>query len=222
MSTDPRIARTRKRLREALLALIEERDLVAINVQEITQSARVNRTTFYLHYRSKEELLADAIDSLIEEIVVLNDEVRVLIESAPDLNVFTPPIDEPSLYDYFEKRPRLFRKLFQAEIGISFVIKLQRFYEEQFIDIWNARHLVAAPGTPSAEFRARFASGAILAVISKNVVDDTPEKIQDYNLWGWELLLPLWSTMIVDSEISTPPRTTVAELGSSSSVSPAR
>lgn len=214
MSTDPRIARTRKRLRESLLSLIEERDLNAINVQEITQRARVNRTTFYLHYRSKEELLADAIDGIIDEIAVMNDEFRSLIESAPDLSSFTPPIDEPSLYDYFERRPKLFRKLFQAEIGISFITKLQDYYEQNFLDIWNTRHLVAAPGTPSAEFRSRFASGAIMAIISKNVVENTPEKIPEYNLWGWELLLPLWSTNVVQAADATGQPDAIAATGS--------
>ena len=48
---DPRIERTREALRGALMALIEEKGFDAISVQDITERARLNRATFYLHYR---------------------------------------------------------------------------------------------------------------------------------------------------------------------------
>lgn len=40
-------------LRDALLGLIRERGFDAINVQDITERAQLNRSTFYLHYCGK-------------------------------------------------------------------------------------------------------------------------------------------------------------------------
>lgn len=56
---DRRVRRTRHRLKEALLQLIEERDYDAITVADITERADVGRSTFYSHFDSKEDLLFD-------------------------------------------------------------------------------------------------------------------------------------------------------------------
>lgn len=42
---------------EALLALLESKDYEYITVKEICQKAGVNRTTFYLHYETIDDLL---------------------------------------------------------------------------------------------------------------------------------------------------------------------
>jgi len=64
---DPRIARTRSSLHEALLGLCRESDYASVSISDITDAAGVNRSTFYQHYADKEELLADALDSFVEQ-----------------------------------------------------------------------------------------------------------------------------------------------------------
>src|SRR5829696_41747 len=64
---DPRIRRTRRQLQEAVLALAANRDFGAITVREITTRADVNRATFYLHYRDKDDLVAQTLDALFDE-----------------------------------------------------------------------------------------------------------------------------------------------------------
>lgn len=56
---DRRVQRTRQLLRSALVQLIEEKGYDAITIQDITERANLGRTTFYLHYESKEALLLD-------------------------------------------------------------------------------------------------------------------------------------------------------------------
>jgi len=65
---DPRVIRTRQLLRNALIALINERGFENITVKEITDRATLNKATFYLHYRDKEELLVKSTNQLIEEL----------------------------------------------------------------------------------------------------------------------------------------------------------
>ena len=55
---------TALRMDEALLALLEEKDLQYITVKEICHRAGVNRSTFYLHY----ETIADLVDETLEMI----------------------------------------------------------------------------------------------------------------------------------------------------------
>jgi AcrR family transcriptional regulator len=53
------VQRTRRRLKEALLQLIEQRSYDGITIEDITEKADVGRSTFYSHFTSKEELLFD-------------------------------------------------------------------------------------------------------------------------------------------------------------------
>lgn len=73
MSTksDPRVLRTRKLLREALLALIPKQGYAAITIQDITEEATLNRTTFYMHYRDKDELFQQLIAEVLDDMAQL-------------------------------------------------------------------------------------------------------------------------------------------------------
>ena len=55
---------TALRMDEALIALLEEKDLEYITVKEICHQAGVNRSTFYLHY----ETIADLVNETLEMI----------------------------------------------------------------------------------------------------------------------------------------------------------
>jgi AcrR family transcriptional regulator len=64
---DRRIERTRRLLETALIELIAEKPYAEITVQDITDRANVGRTTFYFHYKDREELLAGTIQALIAD-----------------------------------------------------------------------------------------------------------------------------------------------------------
>lgn len=65
---DRRTSRTRRQLRDALTGLILEKGYESVKIEDITERADLGRTTFYLHYRDKEELLIECIDTIAEEI----------------------------------------------------------------------------------------------------------------------------------------------------------
>jgi AcrR family transcriptional regulator len=56
---DRRVQRTRQMLRGALVQLIKEKGYDMVTIQDITERANLGRTTFYLHYQTKEDLLFD-------------------------------------------------------------------------------------------------------------------------------------------------------------------
>ncbi len=61
---DRRVRRTRQLLIDALLALIVERGYEVLTVQEILDRADVGRSTFYAHFRDKDDLLHAAFARL--------------------------------------------------------------------------------------------------------------------------------------------------------------
>ncbi len=62
--TDRRIAKTRLALRDAMLQLLPKRGWDELNILEICEEANVGRSTFYVHYRSKDDLLCESLNDL--------------------------------------------------------------------------------------------------------------------------------------------------------------
>jgi AcrR family transcriptional regulator len=62
IKVDRRVRRTRELLRGALLSLILERGYEHITVQDILDRADIGRSTFYAHYRDKDQLLLSGFD----------------------------------------------------------------------------------------------------------------------------------------------------------------
>lgn len=56
---DRRIEKTKKALKEALVNLVQDQSFESISIQEILDKANVGRSTFYIHYQNKYELLHD-------------------------------------------------------------------------------------------------------------------------------------------------------------------
>ena len=65
-SADRRTQKTRKALQEALISLMFEKSYDAILIQEILDRANVGRSTFYTHFRDKDELLVEGMEGLRE------------------------------------------------------------------------------------------------------------------------------------------------------------
>lgn len=56
-------------MNQALLLLLEKKDIEFISVTEITQKAGVSRSTFYLHYDNIYELFEETIENLHKEFI---------------------------------------------------------------------------------------------------------------------------------------------------------
>ncbi len=68
-STDPRILRSRRMLREALVRLLDQKEFDDISIQEIADEATLNRATFYLHYADKNALLQAMTDARFRDLI---------------------------------------------------------------------------------------------------------------------------------------------------------
>jgi len=66
-ASDPRVIRTRHLLQDALVELVSEKNLANLTIQDVTDEAGINRTTFYLHYSGLHELLEDCTRELFSQ-----------------------------------------------------------------------------------------------------------------------------------------------------------
>lgn len=63
---DERAIRTRDRLGSAFVALIHEKPIEEVTVKDVLNRAAVGRSTFYLHFRDKNDLLLSQLEVFLE------------------------------------------------------------------------------------------------------------------------------------------------------------
>lgn len=83
-----RVRTTKKRLRDALTALLSEKPLRSITVKELCERAELNRGTFYAHYADVFDLM-EQIEAEIEAefVAALNPSAADIAEPRPSLHV---------------------------------------------------------------------------------------------------------------------------------------
>ena len=62
MKVDRRVVRTRGTLGDALVELMQEKSFDEITVQQVLDRAGVGRSTFYAHYRDKDDLFLSDVE----------------------------------------------------------------------------------------------------------------------------------------------------------------
>jgi AcrR family transcriptional regulator len=90
----PRSAKSHQAILQATLELLGEVGFESMSIEAISTRAGVGKTTIYRHYNSKEELVADAIESIRQDVVIPNtgnlwSDLDELIENAAQIT-FTP------------------------------------------------------------------------------------------------------------------------------------
>lgn len=66
--TDRRFVRTRAHINEAFVELVEERGIDGFTVADIADRAGINRSTFYSHYKDKDDLLRTFEDEFLADL----------------------------------------------------------------------------------------------------------------------------------------------------------
>jgi AcrR family transcriptional regulator len=181
---DPRIERTQEALQGALMSLIEEKGFDAISVQEITERARLNRATFYLHYRDKQELLirtSEAVfDSLAEEAGTIIDPENLAFQKPPQQVVI--------LFQHLAKH-RDFYRIVLGRSGVhAFAARMREYlatFTQQRIASLHTLYPAAVPILDDI-FISEYVAGALMGIIIwwlDNDLPHSPEYMADR--FGW-------------------------------------
>ena len=97
-SEDLRVRKTKEAIRTAFQGMICEMDYDQITVKELTARAQINRKTFYLHYNSLDDLLAELQEEIAAQFLQrevsygnmeeIQDLIRLFFQQAADNNQF--------------------------------------------------------------------------------------------------------------------------------------
>lgn len=179
---DRRVHRTRRLLREALTALILERGYDAVTVEEIAQRADVGRTTFYLHYRDKEDLLLESIDATINDLIAQIAGLPLetwQATAAPQQTAAASPLKSPILlvFEHAVKNYDLYRVMLRGE-GVSRAQSRIRQTIAQaakafFLDQRANQGLHLKPGI-TLDFFANYFASSLMGVLTWWLEDGMP------------------------------------------------
>nr|BBH86446.1 TetR family transcriptional regulator [Thermosporothrix sp. COM3] len=118
---DLRVRRTQMVLREALIALIEERGFDAVTVGDLAERAMVNRTTFYLHYQDKYDLVTSIFREAVDE---LSKSLGTPLEGPGRVDPEHPPQMWVKLFEHFALHARMYRALLSQRGSPWFVAQV--------------------------------------------------------------------------------------------------
>jgi AcrR family transcriptional regulator len=105
---DERAIRTRDRLGSAFVALIHEKPIESVTVQNVLDRASVGRSTFYLHFRDKNDLLLSQLEKFLETMSTeLSVRKEVSHRVVPVAEMFEHIRNQRELYHILAKAGRL-------------------------------------------------------------------------------------------------------------------
>lgn len=170
---------TAAKMDESFFKLLERKDFAYITVKEICEHACVNRSTFYLHYESIEDLLVESTDYFIEK---FSEHMRKngadFTESVcecrlEELYFITPQYLEP--YLSFIKE---YKRLFSTALKNSKALRLDKSYEKMFRHFF-APILERYGVLPSdRKYIMSFYINGIMAIISDWLLDDCVDSVE--------------------------------------------
>ncbi len=109
VKVDPRVRRTRRLLREAMVALIMEKDFNSITIRDVTDRAEVAYITFFRHFESLDQLLMEVLDEGLAE---LRDHIETLAKQSETSALET---EGRLIFEYIQQKSDLFRILFKSQ-----------------------------------------------------------------------------------------------------------
>ncbi|KKX53667.1 TetR family transcriptional regulator [Brevibacillus borstelensis cifa_chp40] len=160
---DPRVRRTRQLLQDAFTSLIQEKGYEAITVQDITERATLNRATFYLHYRDKQDLMWQSTEEVLSELV---DSLRETTKHAKkaDLHVDQPHPVFVCLFEQIARHATFYKVMLshhQAPLAAR-LIEVITDYISQGLDEFQPDDTKL---TAQREIIVRYTASAFLGVI---------------------------------------------------------
>jgi len=156
---DARILRSRQLLQAAIIDLIREKGYEQITVQDLCTRANLNRSTFYLHYKDKYDLIICTTQSVL-------DELRSCVTQAPLVDPENEP--HPGMVQLFEHiaRHESFYSVMLGEQGYQrFDHSMMQIMRESYTDMLDPIRPEAEQWEVPFEFFINYITSAHFGVI---------------------------------------------------------
>ena len=118
---------------EAFMEILEQKDFEYISIREICERAGVNRSTFYLHYETVNDLLEESINCMNEKFLeYFNQSSDAFVGRIPtadldELYLVTPDYLKPYL-EYIKEHQRIFLTAMKRSTALRLGDTFDRMY----------------------------------------------------------------------------------------------
>ena len=184
------VRNTKRRLREGLLRLLEEKPINEISVKELAELVDVNRGTFYFHYQDIYDLLRDMEQDFFENFD------RTLSENSPALDEDGfPVLDAESapylhaIFSFVDENRSFCRIMLSPHGDMQFVELVKERIDRQCRFFWQ----LLAPGADEAQ------SGIYNAFLINGLIGLIREWVNDRRDLSVESISELTATLILAS-----------------------
>lgn len=171
--------RTRQRIQNSFIQILENKPFEAITVGDIAKQAKINRGTFYLHYKDKYDLLEQIEEQLFTDLGSHIDELQ-----SQYLPTQTFAAEEEqlaiTLFSFIKKHASILKMLLSAQGRAGFHIRFRDALSNKVRrNLEKDGHFMKRLNVPLEYFLA-FITSAFLGLIEQWVQNDlnkTPEEM---------------------------------------------
>ncbi|MFC4653091.1 TetR/AcrR family transcriptional regulator [Lactococcus nasutitermitis] len=131
---DLRVKRTRKLITQAFFALLRSKKFEKISIQEIADSAMINRATFYAHYADKQDLYDSLIDDFLTDFVAVLDDISPIEGN----NVHVKDIEAllTRFYDFVRKNPEIAQIVIDKAQDQAIINRFLEILSERYAELF--------------------------------------------------------------------------------------
>ena len=158
--TDRRTQKTRKALLDSLIGLVHQRRYDEFAVGDIVDEAKVGRSTFYEHYRSKDDMLVETMGDML-----------AVMASVASEHATVEPLE--MVLRHFQENRKFARHCFSSSAGLPVFTRMTRELEkliEAHLKLRQEKRGVS-PSIPLALIATQVADGQF-ALIRAWLVDE--------------------------------------------------
>lgn len=166
---------TAQLMNQALLSLLEKKDFEFITVTEITKKAGVNRSTFYLHYDTMDDLFEETIENIHKQ---FTDSFAVkppqTLTSKQDAFLITDEHLIPYL-NFVQENKRLLKLIHQK----PHLFQTKKTYQTMYNEIFYPAISQFLSDETEKIYNLEFFTGGVSAIIRKWIDLDCKTPIED-------------------------------------------
>lgn len=173
VKTDRRVRRTRDLLRSALVSLILEKGYERVTVQDILDRADIGRSTFYAHYRDKDDLLLSGVEEFRPAFATETDSADL---TAKKIEFLDPVL---AVFRHADGH----RQIYRAMVGKRSAEVFVRFLQEQLSELMRGHLHAQLPeqtnNEPRLTIAVQFLVSALIGLLDWWTLSDTPYTADD-------------------------------------------
>ena len=171
MKKDLRILKTKASLQEALIELLQEKELDKISISVLCKKANVNRGTFYLHYQDVAELFEEYFHDMTEDLRIAYFEPYLLT----DYKIENLSSDMVRIFHHVEKYKQFYKIVFNRKTPMMYYYQLFDIIRNYLIES------ISEFKSDNKEYSASYQANAIIGLVIQWVQNDFKESPEQMN-----------------------------------------